>query len=76
MGPICFTPAWTEQGVHTADCLTMFAMVAPFAVIFGPFGHDEDEAPSEVPDVLLTAFLLATVVTVLSAVKRTLRPKK
>ena len=76
MGPACFTPAWTAQGVQPADCLTMFATVAPFAVIFGPIAHEEDEDPSEVPDVLLTALLLAVLATVLSTLFRSLRPNK
>ena len=76
MGPACFIPARTAQGVDTADCLTPYAMVAPFAVIFGPIGHDEDDSPSELPQVLLTALLLAFLATVVSAAIRNLRSKK
>jgi hypothetical protein len=70
MGPACFTPAWMAHGVHPAACLAGFALVAPFAVVFGPISHDEEDAPGELPEVLLTAFLLATVFTVLSAIVR------
>ena len=59
MGPACFTPAWTSVGVEPVACLLGFAFFAPFAVIFGPIAHDEEEAPSELPEVLLTAALLA-----------------
>ena len=71
MGPTCFTPAWAGTGM--LNCLTGFALFAPFAVIFGPLGHDEDLAPSELPEVLGTALFLALVLTGLSFILRNLR---
>jgi hypothetical protein len=56
--------------------LAGFAVAAPFAVIFGPIGHDEEDPQSEVPEVLLIAFFLPVLVTGLSAVIRSLRPQK
>jgi len=75
MGPTCFTPAWAGVGVQPAACLIGFAAAAPFAVIFGPLGHDEEEAPSELPEVLLTALLLAILITTLSLIIRKLKAK-
>jgi hypothetical protein len=68
MGPTCFTPAWTAQGVDPGSCLAGFAVLAPFAVIFGPIGHDEEDPTSEILEVLLTAFVLAAVVTAPTAI--------
>jgi hypothetical protein len=57
MGPACFTSAWI--GTDPLTCLAGFAFVAPFAVVFGPLGHDSELGPSELPEVLGTALLLA-----------------
>jgi organic hydroperoxide reductase OsmC/OhrA len=46
------------------------AYIAPFAVIFGPITHDEEEPPSLWPEVLLTAALLSLFITTLSVVLR------
>jgi hypothetical protein len=73
MGPACFTSAWTGAGVEPATCLLDFAVSAPFAVIFGPLGHDEKAARSELPQVLITAACLAVLVTTLSLILRRLR---
>ena len=64
------------HGDDPVYCLVFTAMFAPFAVIFGPIAHDEVDPPSPVPQVLLTAFLLAILATVLSGVIRSLGPKK
>jgi hypothetical protein len=76
MGPTCFTPAWTAEGANPADCLAGFALLAPFAVIFGPLDHDEEDTPSELPEVVFTAFLLAILVTAVSAFAGSLRREK
>ncbi|MBI2739652.1 MAG: hypothetical protein HYX38_24280 [Rhodospirillales bacterium] len=72
MGPGCFTPAWTLVKEPT-ECLLGFAVVAPFAVIFGPIAHSEEETPSELPEVFLVAALLALSITTLSLVWRRAR---
>ena len=74
-GPACFTPAWTDQGVHPATCLIEVAFFAPFAVIFGPIGHDEELPQSELPEVLLTAFFLAVLIVTLRFILKRRRLK-
>jgi hypothetical protein len=70
VGPTCFQSAWTAQGENPLECLAIVAAVAPFAAMFGPIAHDEEEPPSMLPEVLLTAFLLAILITILSALIR------
>jgi hypothetical protein len=68
---VCFSPAWTSVGEEPAACLLSFAFFAPFAVIFGPLaGSEEEESPSIWPEILLTAILLALLITTLSFVLR------
>jgi hypothetical protein len=73
MGPTCFTPAWTGVGEDPVICLLGFAAVAPFAVVFGPLGHEEELPPSEIPYVLLTAVILAVIFTTFSLILRKLK---
>ena len=54
----------------------MIVMIAPFAVVFGPIAHDEEDPPSLVPEVLFTAFLMSAAVTLLSSAIRILKSRK
>ena len=57
----CFT---TER-LELASCLTLSAVVAPLALIFGPLAGTVDEPINRWPDVLATALLLALLITTL-----------
>jgi hypothetical protein len=62
IGPTCFDPLWTAQGEHPAECLAGLDLLAPFAAMFGSLAHDGEEPLSKLPEVLLTAFILAVLI--------------
>lgn len=65
-GWTCFTPAWTSAGMEPATCIVIGAIIAPFAVLFGPLADTVDEPTNPWPAVLGTALLLAVLVTAVS----------
>jgi len=74
VGPACYRSA-PSSGAF-AECLLRVATFAPHFVIFGFPIATNDEAPSPLPHVLLTAIVLAVPLTALSFTWRRLRASR
>jgi hypothetical protein len=67
VAPYCLGGKFVPEEGGTAACFIKSAFIAPLAMILGPIAHDEEDPINPWPGVLLTALLLAGLVTVLRA---------
>jgi hypothetical protein len=62
-GPACFAYSASENPI---ECVALIAAFAPIAAIFGPIPDDQAQPISVLPQILVTAFVVALVLTAVS----------